>query len=75
MKHNPDDRRDNVDKIQQSIDNTIENIESTRDVMSRTDSKKTKKSLQEKNRRREEALDGFRQEIRDEAQDKARGYE
>ncbi len=35
---------------------------------------KTKKTLIEKNERRREALDGMREEIKDEARDKKNGY-
>ncbi len=74
MKRNPDDRRDNVEKIQASIDHTIQNIELTEEAMAINREEKQKKSLQAKNKRREEALEGFREEIRDEAIDKERGY-
>lgn len=66
-KPNPDDRRDNVKKIQDHIDNTIQNIEFAEDMMKATDNEKTKYELKEKNQRREAALDGMREEIRDEA--------
>lgn len=66
-KPNPDDRRDNVKKIQDHIDNTVRNIEFAEDMMKATDNEKTKYDLKEKNRRREDALDDMRDEIRDEA--------
>ncbi len=75
MKRNPDDRRDNVERIQESIDHTIQNIELTEERIAKTENEKEKKSLKAKNRRREEALEGFREEIRDEAGDRERGYE
>lgn len=71
---NPDDRRDNVDKIEYNIGKTIQNIELAKEMMEVTDDDKTKKDLKEKNRRREVALDGMREEIRDEAKDKKKGY-
>ncbi|NLO21236.1 MAG: small acid-soluble spore protein Tlp [Syntrophomonadaceae bacterium] len=74
MKHKADDRKDNVDKIQASIDNTIENMEAAEEMIAKTDDEKTKKSLQAKNKRRQDALDGFRQEIQDEARDREQGY-
>lgn len=67
MKPKPDDRRDNVDKIQRSIDKTIENMELADEMMARTDNPKTKDDLEAKNQRREQALEGMRREIRDEA--------
>ena len=72
-KPNPDDRRDNVKKIQDHIDNTVQNIEFAEDMMRATDNEKTKHELKEKNKRREDALDGMREEIRDEAKDRKRG--
>ena len=37
MKHNPDDRRDNVDKLQFMINHTIENMEKAEETMELTD--------------------------------------
>lgn len=67
MKHNPDDRRDNVDKIQYNISKTIQNIESAEEMIGKVDDEKTKRDLQEKNDRRADALKSMRHEIRDEA--------
>lgn len=66
-KPKPDDRRDNVDKIQDNIDNTIRNYRLAEDMIELTDDEKTKKDLQEKNKRRLESLEGMKEEIRDEA--------
>jgi small acid-soluble spore protein (thioredoxin-like protein) len=74
MKAKPDDRRDNVDKIQQNISNTLENIHRANDMIEITDDEKTKQDLRAKNERREETLDSLRSEIKDEALDKKRGY-
>lgn len=74
MKHNPDDRRDNVEKIQNNITNTIQNIELTEEAINATDDPGIQKSLKDKNARREEALNSMRKEIQDEALDKERGY-
>jgi len=73
-KTKPDDRRDNVDKIKSHIDHTIQNMEMAEDMISDTDNPKTKRELKEKNKRREDALTGMREEIRDEAIDKKNGY-
>lgn len=72
MKHNPDNRRDNVEKIQENINNTIENMEAAEELMDATDNPKTKRELEEKNERREQALDGLREEIKDEARARER---
>jgi len=74
MKNKPDDRRDNVDKIQYNISNTIENIHRADEMIEKTDDENTKEALSEKNQRREAALDAMREEIKDEAMDKQNGY-
>ncbi|AFV02932.1 acid-soluble spore protein [Dehalobacter sp. UNSWDHB] len=75
MKHNPDDRRDNVDRIQKNINHTIQNMELADEMIAKTDDPKSKKDLKGKNERRHDALNGMRAEIRDEALDKKREYE
>lgn len=67
MKNKPDDRRDNVDRIQDNISNTIKNIHLADEMIEKTDDERTKRELSDKNERREEALDGMRSEIKDEA--------
>lgn len=74
MKIKPDDRSDNVDRIQENIDNTVENIHLANEMIEITDNEKTKEDLKEKNHRREDALNQFRAEIQDEASDKKKGY-
>jgi small acid-soluble spore protein (thioredoxin-like protein) len=63
----PDDRNDNVERIQDNIDMTIKNIHFADDMIDKTNDKKMKKELTEKNKRRENALKGMRSEIREEA--------
>ncbi|EPY2305407.1 small acid-soluble spore protein Tlp [Clostridium sporogenes] len=74
MKNKPDDRRDNVDKIQYNITKTIQNCELADEMIAKTDDEKMKETLIEKNQRRREALDGMKEEIKDEARDKKNGY-
>lgn len=69
-KPKPDDRSDNVERIQHNINSTIRNIEAAEELTAETDSKKTKEELAAKNERRERALDGMRREIKDEADDR-----
>jgi len=69
-KHNPDDRSDNVERIQNNIDNTLRNIEAAEEVIAGTPDKKKKKDLKAKNERRNDALDAMRHEIQDEAHDR-----
>ncbi len=73
-KPKPDDRRDNVDRIEFNIGQTIKNMNLADEMISKTDDEKMKQELREKNERREDALAGMREEIRDEALDKRNGY-
>ncbi|WP_315071729.1 small acid-soluble spore protein Tlp [uncultured Clostridium sp.] len=74
MKIKPDDRTDNVDRIQYNIDKTILNCELADEMIAKTDDSKMKQILEEKNERRGEALQAMRKEIKDEALDKENGY-
>ncbi|MGP4038588.1 small acid-soluble spore protein Tlp [Gracilibacillus sp. D59] len=67
-KPKPDDRSDNVEKLQHMVQDTIENIEAAHDTMQFA-SQEEKEKIKEKNRRREEAISGLREEIKDEAHD------
>ncbi len=69
----PDDRSDNVEKLQTMVQNTIENIEESQDTMQFA-SEKDRELIQEKNERREEAIQAMREEIKDEAQDRENGF-
>ena len=71
---NPDDRRDNVERIEFNIGQTIKNMRLADEMIEKTDDEKMKKDLVEKNKRREEALSDMRAEIRDEALDKRNDY-
>ncbi|GAA0078620.1 small acid-soluble spore protein Tlp [Clostridium sp. CTA-5] len=74
MYNKPDDRRNNVDRIQHNISNTIQNIHRADEMIEKTDDEKMKKTLSDKNDRREQALNGMRAEIKDEAIDKQNSY-
>ncbi len=74
MKHNKDDRRDNVDRIEYNIGKIIQNVELAEEMIEKTDDYKTKKTLEAKNRRREESLTAMREEIKDEAIAKQNEY-
>lgn len=64
----PDDRSDNVEKLQNMVQDTIQNIEKAHETM-RYSSEEEKEKIKAKNKRREEAIEGMRQEIKDEAND------
>lgn len=69
----PDDRSDNAERIQHSLSNTIENMREAEDFVrahGREMSKDDEQEIEAKNQRREDAVEGFRQEIRDESKKK-----
>lgn len=70
---NPDDRSDNVEKLQRSIDNTMANIREAGDFVKAHGDEmhaQDKDDILAKNDRRERAIEGFRDEIRDEVNDR-----
>ena len=73
-KPKPDDRSDNVDRIQKHIDNTVSRYREAEEMIKNSKDEKQRIELQAKNERRESALKGMRKEIRDEAVDKKNGY-
>lgn len=67
----PDNRADNVEHLQQSINNTIKTMEESEaylDEHADEISPQERETLQGKNERREKSLSGFRNEIEDEAE-------
>lgn len=73
QKHHPDDRSDNVEKLQDMVQNTIENIEESEEAAvfcqrggTGTDPRK--------NERRNESIEAMRNEIHDEAEARKNGY-
>jgi small acid-soluble spore protein (thioredoxin-like protein) len=68
MRPNPDDRRDNVRKIQRNINRTIQNMEAADEMIDKTSDPKMKQELIDKNERRRAGLDNMQGEIRDEAE-------
>lgn len=71
---NPDDRSDNVEKLQDMVQNTIENIEEAEETMQFA-SPEEREQIREKNKRREEAIAAMRAEIKDEAAARENGYQ
>lgn len=66
-KPNPDDRSDNVEKLQDAVQDTIENLEASHGTLQNEDlSEEQRKEITEKNERREESIEGMRAEIKDE---------
>ncbi|MOA47659.1 Small, acid-soluble spore protein Tlp [compost metagenome] len=67
----PDDRSDNVEKLQESVQNTIGNFREAQDYLSEHADEITGAEIQqieEKNARRLKSIEGQREEIKDEAQ-------
>jgi len=62
----PDDRSDNVEKLQDMVQDTLNNIDEAEESLEFA-SGKQREQIKEKNKRREEAIEGFRDEIKDEA--------
>jgi len=73
LKANPDNREDNR-KYPKNINMTIHNMESADEMIEKTDNSKSKEELSAKNERREQALKGMRNEIKDEANAREKGY-
>lgn len=69
----PDDRSDNVEKLQDMVQNTIENIEEAQETLQFAGSEERER-IEAKNKRREESIHAMRDEIKDEAQDRENGY-
>ncbi|KMJ59423.1 small acid-soluble spore protein Tlp [Bacillus sp. LL01] len=69
---NPDDRSDNVEKLQSMVQNTIENIEEAHDSMQFANDEERAR-IEAKNHRREESIAAFRAEIKDEASHRENG--
>ena len=66
----PDDRRDNVKKLQEMTQSTIHNWHEAKETLSNPDiSDQQRAEIEAKNKRRGEAIEGFRSEIKDENHD------
>lgn len=65
-KPKPDDRSDNVAKLQSMVQETIENIEEAEDSLEFATGEQ-RQQIEAKNERRRESIAAMRQEIKDEA--------
>lgn len=71
-KPKPDDRSDNPEKLKKMIDNTLDNMNDAEDYLKAHEeqmSEETKQQIRDKNKRREAAIEGFREELKDEVED------
>ncbi|MDB4866192.1 MAG: small acid-soluble spore protein Tlp [Cohnella sp.] len=68
----PDDRSDNVEKLQEHVQNTIINLEESEEYLDEHAEElnsQEAENLAEKNDNRRESIEGMRSEIKDEAHD------
>ncbi|AWB45056.1 small acid-soluble spore protein Tlp [Paenibacillus sp. CAA11] len=69
-KPKPDNRADNVERLQESIQNTLQNLhegEEYLDEHAAELSGEEQRQVAAKNERRRESIEGFREEVKDEA--------
>lgn len=69
----PDDRSDNVEKLQDMIENTLENIDESEAAMALS-TEDEKKMIKQKNENRRTSIDAMRSEIKDEEAARKNGY-
>lgn len=62
----PDDRSDNKEKLQEMVQNTLENIHEAEEAVPFSNEAE-QQNIASKNKRREESIEFLRSEIRDEA--------
>lgn len=72
-KPNPDDRSNNVERLQTAIKNTRENIREANETLEFS-SETDRAAIQAKNERRLESIAGMEAEIEDEKQARKNGY-
>lgn len=65
-KANPDDRSDNAEKLQEMVQNTIENIHEA-DEAAEFSNEQDRAAIEAKNERRMESIKGMQEEIKEEA--------
>ncbi|MEI4790906.1 small acid-soluble spore protein Tlp [Bacillus sp. FJAT-53060] len=70
---NPDDRSDNVEKLQDMIENTLENIDESEAAMALL-TEEEKQMIKQKNENRRTSIDVMRSEIKDEEAARKNGY-
>lgn len=71
-KPKPDDRSDNVEKLQTMVENTIENMNEAEETLRFSDSEESAK-IADKNERRKESIEAMQAEIADESEARANG--
>ena len=74
-KPNPDDRSNNVERLQTAIENTRENIREANETLEFSSSEADNAAIQAKNERRLNSISGMEAEIEDEKQARKNGYQ
>ncbi|WP_100331041.1 small acid-soluble spore protein Tlp [Bacillus xiapuensis] len=69
----PDDRADNVEKLQEMVQNTEENIHEAEDSLQFATGEQ-RQAIAAKNERRQQSIAAFQEEISDEATARRNGY-
>ncbi len=72
-KPNPDDRSNNVERLQSMVQNTIDNIEKAEATMVHATGEERAK-IEQKNHNREVSIEAMRNEIQDESKAREEGY-
>ena len=62
----PDDRSDNAKRIQRNITSTLHNVELGNEMIAETSDPKLMKELHNKNKRRQKAIKGMKEEMAEE---------
>ncbi|KMY53749.1 small acid-soluble spore protein Tlp [Bacillus sp. FJAT-27231] len=68
----PDDRSNNVERLQEMVQNTIENMERAEETMMNAGPDQ-REAIEQKNENRRESIAGMREEIKDEARARENG--
>ncbi|OZM58661.1 small acid-soluble spore protein Tlp [Lottiidibacillus patelloidae] len=74
-KHNPDNRKNNVERLHDMIENTQAKMEEAERIMEYSSSEEEKMRLREKNEHRQQSITAMQQEMADEAQARENGYQ
>lgn len=78
MMAKPDDRSNNAERIENNIAHTMQNMNEAQDyVKAHADeiSSEEQQQIEQKNQRREQSIEGMREELKDEAQAQQNGQE
>lgn len=67
VKAKPDDRSDNVERIQENINNTMKNINLANEVIATSNNPEEIATMKDRNEKRRESLEKMKSEIREEA--------